>query len=83
VLGRHFALFYPLDHIERGKAQAELAVAREAGQFEEEGWRVRKGGEKFWAKVTLTAVRDRSGNVLGAPGALCDRHDERRLLHPG
>ena len=65
VLGRHFALFYPLDDIELGKAQAELAAARAAGVFTEEGWRVRKGGERFWAKVTLTVLRDESGGVRG------------------
>lgn len=65
VLGRHFALFYPLDDITRGKAQAELAVARQAGKFEEEAWRVRKGGERFWAHVILTAVRDPAGSLRG------------------
>jgi PAS domain S-box-containing protein len=65
VLGRHFALFYPLEDIKRGRAQEELATARETGHFEEEGWRVRKGNERFWAKVTLTAVRDPEGNLRG------------------
>lgn len=65
VRGRHFALFYPLEDIEHGKAQAELAVARESGHFEEEGWRVRKGGERFWARVSLTVLRDSSGAVRG------------------
>lgn len=63
VIGRHFALFYPLEDIERGKAQAELALARETGTFEEEGWRVRKGGERFRARVRLTAVHDDAGNI--------------------
>lgn len=65
VLGRHFALFYPLEDIERGKAQAELSAARESGRFEEEGWRVRKGGERFWARVSLTVLRDEDGVVRG------------------
>jgi len=65
VLGRHFALFYPLEDIERGKAQAELSAARESGHYEEEGWRVRKGGERFWARVSLTVLRDESGAVRG------------------
>ena len=65
VLGRHFALFYPLEDIERGKAQAELAVARERGRFEEEGWRVRKGGARYWARVTLVALRHESGQIRG------------------
>ncbi|HET9012418.1 MAG TPA: PAS domain S-box protein [Gemmatimonadaceae bacterium] len=65
VLGRHFALFYPLEDIERGKAQAELSAARESGYFEEEGWRVRKGGERFWAHVSLTVLRDESSAVRG------------------
>lgn len=65
VLGRHFALFYPLDDIKRGKAQAELAAAREAGRCEEEAWRVRKGGDRFWAHVILTAVYDLAGGLHG------------------
>lgn len=65
VLGRHFALFYSLDDIKRGKAQAELAAAREAGRFEEEAWRVRKGGERFWAHIILTAVHDPAGGLRG------------------
>ena len=65
VLGRHFALFYTLDDIKRGKAQAELAIAREAGRFEEEAWRVRKGGEQFWARVTLTVIHDADGSLRG------------------
>jgi PAS domain S-box-containing protein len=65
VIGRHFALFYTLDDIKHGKAQAELAAAREAGRFQEEAWRVRKGGEQFWARVALTAIHDTAGNLRG------------------
>jgi PAS domain S-box-containing protein len=78
VIGRHFALFYPLEDITRGKAQAELAVARETGRFEEEGWRVRKGGERFWAKVTLTALRDASGNLRGFAKVTRDLSERRQ-----
>lgn len=78
VLGRHFALFYPLDDIKRGKAQAELAAAREAGRFEEEAWRVRKGGERFWARVILTAVRDPAGNLRGFAKVTCDLTERER-----
>lgn len=78
VLGRHFALFYPLEDIKRGKAQAELAEAREKGYFDEEGWRVRKGGDRFWARVKLVAVHDAAGNVRGFAKVTCDLTERQR-----
>jgi signal transduction histidine kinase len=48
-----------------GKTELELRVARETGRFEEEGWRIRKDGTKFWANVVLTAIRDQTGDLRG------------------
>lgn len=61
ILGRHFSLFYP-----PGINPAEkLEIARRQGTFRDEGWRIRKGGDRFWAKVTITALRDHQGQLLG------------------
>ncbi len=65
ILGKHFSCFYPEEDLRRGKPQWELTVAAKDGRFEDEGWRVRKDGSRFWANVIITAVRDESGNLLG------------------
>ncbi|PYU93276.1 MAG: hypothetical protein DMG08_10585, partial [Acidobacteria bacterium] len=65
IIGRHFSVFYPSEDVDRGKPQSELQVAARDGRFEEEGWRLRKGGTRFWADVVLTAIRDERGRVIG------------------
>jgi PAS domain S-box-containing protein len=61
ILGRHFSCFYPEEDVRRGKPQWELVIAAKEGRFEDEDWRVRKDGSKFWANVVITALRDYSG----------------------
>ena len=65
VLSRHFSIFYPKADVDAGKPERELATAAEAGRYEEEGWRVRKDGSRFWASVVITAIRDPAGKLLG------------------
>ena len=65
IIGKHFSCFYPEEDLRRGKPQWELTVAAKDGRFEDEGWRVRKDGSRFWANVIITAVRDESGKLLG------------------
>jgi PAS domain S-box-containing protein len=65
IVGRHFALFYPREDIERGMPQRALEVVTTRGRFEDEGWRVRKDGSTFWANVVFTAIRDHNGNLRG------------------
>lgn len=65
ILGQHFSRFYPREAIERGWPQHELESAAAAGRFEDEGWRVRKDGSRFWANVIITALRDEAGNLKG------------------
>ena len=65
IVGRHFSVFYPRDEIRAGRPARELAVAVETGRYEEEGWRVRKDGSRFWANVVVTAIRDQAGRLLG------------------
>src|SRR5437660_1796798 len=55
VIGRHFSLFYPPEAVEQGWPAHELRAARAEGRFEDEGWRVRKDGSRFWANVVVTA----------------------------
>jgi rsbT co-antagonist protein RsbR len=65
VIGRHVSIFYPEEDIEAGLAERELSQALQAGRFEFEGWRTRKDGERFWANVVLSPVRDADGNHIG------------------
>jgi len=65
IVGRHFSQFYPTEDIQSGKPDRALKSAATDGPFQEEGWRVRKDGSRFWASVTLTALRDSNGKLLG------------------
>ncbi|HYH42440.1 MAG TPA: PAS domain S-box protein [Burkholderiales bacterium] len=65
IIGKHFSRFYSQEDIEAGKPWAELAIARETGRAEDEGWRVRKDGSRFWARVVVTAVYDAQGELHG------------------
>jgi PAS domain S-box-containing protein len=65
IIGQHFSRFYPPEAIARHHPVQELEVAAQTGRFEEEGWRVRKDGTRFWANVVITALRDASGELVG------------------
>ncbi|UHQ20690.1 PAS domain S-box protein [Lysobacter sp. KIS68-7] len=65
IIGRHFSAFYPPEQIERRWPDHELKMARETGRFEDEGWRVRKDGTRFWANVVITRLLDDDGQLLG------------------
>jgi PAS domain S-box-containing protein len=65
VFGKHYSMFFPPDAVAAGVPKQELDAARRDGRFEAMGWRQRKGGEKFWALVTLTAIRGPNGQVSG------------------
>jgi PAS domain S-box-containing protein len=65
VLGRHFSLFYTREDRARNHPQRELEIATETGSYEEEGWRLRKDGSRFWTHVLITAVRDERGEMVG------------------
>jgi len=65
IIGSHFSRFYPEEDLRAGKPQWELKVAAKEGRFEDEGWRVRKDGSRFWANVIITAVHDETGKLIG------------------
>lgn len=65
ILGKHFSVFYPAEALQRGLPERELKEAAETGRFEDEGWRVRKDGTRFWANVVMTSLRDLNGDLLG------------------
>jgi len=79
IIGRHFSVFYEREAIERGWPAYELKVAGSEGRFEDEGWRVRKDGSRFWASVVITALRDDAGKLLGFSKITRDLTE--RMLH--
>ena len=65
IIGRHFSIFYPQEDVARGKTTWELEVATREGRFEDEGWRIRKDGTRFWANVIITALFNEKGRLVG------------------
>jgi PAS domain S-box-containing protein len=65
IIGRHFSIFYPENDKRNGKPEMELRVASQVGRFEDEGWRIRKDGSRFWANVVITAIRNGEGQLIG------------------
>jgi PAS domain S-box-containing protein len=65
IIGKHFSIFYTAEAARSNHPQRELEIATQEGRYEEEGWRVRKDGTKFWANVVITALRDPAGELRG------------------
>jgi PAS domain S-box-containing protein len=65
IIGRHFSTFYTPEDVARAHPDAELEATRRDGRYEEEGWRVRSDGTRFWALVVITALRDARGELVG------------------
>jgi PAS domain S-box-containing protein len=65
IVGRSFEAFYPAEAVASGFPRHELAMAERDGRFEDEGWRLRKDGSRFWASVVITALHDAEGRLVG------------------
>jgi PAS domain S-box-containing protein len=78
IVGQHFSRFYPPEDIQAGKPDFELKEAASEGRFEDEGWRLRKDGSRFWANVIITALRDEDGHLLGFSKVTRDFTDRKR-----
>ena len=65
IRGQHFSVFYPEEDKAAGKPAMELRVATKVGRYEDEGWRIRKDGSRFWANVIITALHDHTGALFG------------------
>jgi PAS domain S-box-containing protein len=77
IIGSHFSRFYTEEDKANHKPQRELEIAREQGSVEDEGWRVRKDGTRFWANVVITAVFDRKGELRGFAKVTRDISDRK------
>ncbi|HUR45684.1 MAG TPA: PAS domain S-box protein [Candidatus Saccharimonadales bacterium] len=65
IIGKHFSAFYPKVDLDNDKPAYELKMAADLGRYEDDGWRVRKDGSRFWANVIITALRDPDGKIIG------------------
>lgn len=79
VHGRHFSSFYLPADVRTRKPQRLLELAQKHGQAEDEGWRLRKNGSRFWANVVITSVRDKSGQLRGYSKVLRDNTERREV----
>jgi len=78
IVGRHFSTFYPREDVAAGKCERELEMAAREGRFEDEGWRVRKDGSRFWANVVITPLRTPEGALLGFAKVTRDLTERRQ-----
>jgi PAS domain S-box-containing protein len=79
IIGKHFSIFYPPDVVARGFPATELEEAERVGRFEDEGWRLRKDGTRFWANVVITALHDSAGRLRGFAKITRDLTQRRRV----
>lgn len=78
ILGEHFSRFYTPEDLAVGLPARALAIAAETGRFEQEGWRLRKGGDRFWAHVVIDPIRDGEGRLIGYAKVTRDLSERRR-----
>ena len=78
ILGSHFSRFYPPRDVENGKPERELIEAVEQGRIEDEGWRIRKDGSRFWADVVITALYDGKNRLRGFGKVTRDMTERRQ-----
>ena len=77
IVGKHFSIFYPPEDVAAGKCEVELEVAAREGRCEDEGWRVRKDGSRFWANIVITPLRSQAG-LIGFAKVTRDLTEHRR-----
>jgi PAS domain S-box-containing protein len=79
IIGRDYSCFYASEDIERGKPGEQLKLAAREGRSEDEGWRIRKDGSRFWASVVITALHDQDGKLLGFSKVTRDITERKRV----
>ena len=83
IVGQHFSRFYESESVRAGKPDSELREARANGRFEDEGWRLRKDGSRFWANVVITDLGNEEGAARGylkITRDLSERKESEELL---
>jgi len=78
IIGQHFSKFYLPEEAAQQKPAQELKIAAQQGRFEEEGWRMRKGGSVYWASVIITPLFDKSGQLRGFGKLISDISERKK-----
>ena len=79
IVNKHLSRFYLDADVESGKPQRDLDVATAKGRCQDEGWRTRKDGSRFWANVVTTAIRDQAGTLRGFAKLTRDLTERRQV----
>jgi PAS domain S-box-containing protein len=79
ILGMNFSHFFTEEDREKGRPAEILRLASQRGSFEEEGWRVRKDGSRFWAHVSLSAIHDSTGALTGFAKVTRDMTESKQV----
>jgi PAS domain S-box-containing protein len=79
VIGKHFSLFYPPEDIAADRPAIELGIAKTAGKYEQEGWRIRKDGSRFWASVVIMPIISASNELIGFSNVTRDLTERRAI----
>jgi PAS domain S-box-containing protein len=77
IVGQHFSRFYPPEDKEAGVPERALQLAREQGAYQNDGWRVRKDGARFWTSVVIERIEDDEGTVIGFANVTRDMSAEK------
>lgn len=78
ILGAHFSKFYSSDDVKAGKPHRELATAAEQGRVEDEGWRIRADGVRFWVNTVISPMHNAEGQLIGFAKITRDMTERRR-----
>jgi PAS domain S-box-containing protein len=78
IIGQPVSRFYPNEDVQSGKPEQELKIAMTFGRFEDESYRVRRDGTRFWANAVITALRDKNGQVRGFAKVVRDITERKR-----
>jgi len=79
IIGQHFSIFYQQQEKDAGTPQRELEIAKSLGSLDLQGWRLRKDGSRFWAAITITALKDAEGRLTGYAKVSRDVTERRRM----
>jgi PAS domain S-box-containing protein len=81
IVGKHFSTFYGEEDILAGKPEKELEICLREGRVEDEGWRYRKDGTRFWANVVVDRINGPEGQLLGFAKVTRDVTEKREAQH--
>jgi PAS domain S-box-containing protein len=79
IIGKHYSKFFSEEDIRTGVPAGELSIAQREGRFEDEGWRLRKNGSRFWASVLITALADNTGQLQGFAKLTRDMSEQKLI----